>query len=402
MVYIMIKLIKRYYKPFRPYLFSIYSLIEFIVKYRKFKILRHVKPGFADHRQKISTTGEQYSTIFKRLADAFDQSKKNQKAVAKPYQISPLWQKILDERFEDLTTTIRNKDFSKLQTLLENFHREKFAIGSGGGADDYFSLKKISLYKYQFVNTWLKYYDIYKNLVGNSPELSYALWGNPVGLYHNNQVIPIEAIRFHYYATEILSLLQNVEHPVISEIGGGLGGQAFKLLSNSNKKMTYILFDIPEMLILASYFLMASFPEKKILLYEEDKLDSSSIEKYDIIIMPNFMLPYLDDKSVDLFFNANSFSEMVSTTVKEYLNQIERICKKYLMHINHDAKFKWSDEDGKEIGNMPGSQIIPDPEKFKRIYKHPRLFARVEDKVFYLSNRAGHFAYLYEKINQVF
>ena len=89
---------------------------------------------------------------------------------------------------------------------------------------------------------------------------------------------------------------------------------------------------------------------------------------------------------------------MRSNTVREYISQIERCCRKYFMHINHDVKFEWIDNGGK-YENLPGSEVIPNPEKFKRIYKHPRLFARMEDLEFYFSNKKRHFAYLFEKYN---
>lgn len=188
-----------------------------------------------------------------------------------------------------------------------------------------------------------------------------------------------------------------MKNPIICEIGGGLGGQAYKILSNSDRDLTYILLDIPEMLVISSYFLMAALPEKRFLLYGEGPLDSSKLDQYDVIIMPNFMLPLLGDETVDLFFNACSFSEMDSVTVKEYIRQIERICRKYFMHINHNAKFVWYD-NGKEIVNMTGSEIRPDPVRFKKIYQHPRLFALLEDKLFYYYQKVGHFAFLYERI----
>ena len=393
----MIKFIKRYYKPLLPYLFGAYSLIEFIIKFRKFSELKNIKKGYADHRDAIKQNSEKYGDIFKDISEAYLKSKADQKNVDEPYQISQLWQEILNERFSDLTTAVIKKDYEHIKKLLENFHREKFTIGSGGGSDDYFSLKKGFLYKYQFINTWLKYSEVYKDLAGKNAKLSYPLCGNSVGHFHNNEVIPIEAIRYHYYATEIHSLLLDIKNPVVCEIGGGLGGLAYKIISMGEQPMKYILFDIPEMLLISSYFLKSVFPDKKILIYSQDTFDSNALDNYDIIIMPHFMIPSLPSDSVDLFYNSNSFSEMRSATVQEYVSQIERSCRKYFMHVNHDVKFEWC-ENGEKSGNLPGSKVTPNPEQFKRIYKHPRVFARIEDREFYFSNKKGHFAHLFEKI----
>lgn len=232
--------------------------------------------------------------------------------------------------------------------------------------------------------------------------LTYPPIGNPLGLYHNRQVIPIDAIRYHYYAIEILSLLRNVNNPVICEIGGGLGGQAYTVQSSqgSDKHVTYIIIDLPEMLITSTYFLMASLPEKKFLLYGEEELMDvqGKLDQYDIILMPNFMLPQLGDKTVDLFFNSFSFSEMNSITVKEYLRQIERICRIYLMHVNHSAKFVWY-ENGKKYVNLPANQVIPDPKRFKKIYQRNHRFGRLKSILlgFYLKGTKP-FVFLYERI----
>lgn len=391
-------LLKKTYKLFGPVSLSIFFTVIHIFKYRKYKAIPLVKKGFEDHRTGVASADARYVTIFKRLSDSYNKAKAEQKNIAQPYRVGRLWQDILDAQFVDLVTTLRDRDTVKLRAQLENFDRESFCMWLGGGANDYYAIKGNPLYKYQFVHEWDTYYNIYKELTGGHPRLTYSLVGNTAGLYHDGHVIPIDAIRFHYCATEVLSLLRDVDNPVICEIGGGLGGQAYKILSNSDHAITYILLDIPEMLVTSSYFLMANFPEKKFLLYGESPLDSGKLDQYDVVLMPNFMLPQLGDKTVDLFFNSHSFSEMDSATVEEYIHQIEGICRRYFMHINHNVKRVWYDDDGNEIVNMPSSQIKPDPERFKKIYQHPWLFLRLDEKLYYYYYKAKHLAFLYERI----
>ena len=375
---------------------GIYSIALYIFKYRKFKAIPSVKKGFNDHKANVHERNDRYIAIFKRLLDSYNKAKAEQKNVDQPYRVGRMWQDMIDRNFEDLVTSLRNKDTVKLQALLENFEREKFTIGISG-AIDYYAMKKNPLYKYQFVNTWYKHYDTYKERARNYKQLTYPMLGNPAGLYHDGQVIPLDVIAYHYYAIEILSLLAGVDNPLVCEIGGGHGAQAYKILSISDHPITYVLLDIPEVLVIASYFLMAALPEKKFLLFGEGSMDSDKLDNYDIVLMPNFMLPQLGDETVDLFYNANSFSEMDSATVEEYIHQIERICRRYFFHVNHNAKFVWYD-DRKEIVNIPASQIKPDPRRFKKTYQHPRLFTRLEDKIFYYRYKAGHFAFLYGRI----
>lgn len=390
-------LLKKLFKRFRPTILGFYSFLEYLFKYRKYKAIPNVKKALECTYSKVKLEEHQYLNILERLINSYNKAKEDQVKIDPRYRVGFMWQKIIDDRFSDLISSFKEKNLETSSALLENFHREKFSLGSGGSADDYFGMKKTRFYKYQFINTWYKYYNIYEKIREVNHQLNYPQFGNPIGLLHNGQIIPIEAIRYHYYSIEINSLLRDIKTPVICEIGSGLGGQAYSILSNSDRHLTYILLDIPEMLIISSYFLMVALPDKKFLLYGENAPNNTNLDQFDIILMPNFVLPKLRDETVDLFFNESSFSEMNRETVEEYVCQIERICRKYFMHINHDAKFVWY-ENRKKIENLPGSLINPDPVRFKRIYKHPRLFARLEDKVFYYSNKADHFAFLYERI----
>jgi putative sugar O-methyltransferase len=394
----MVRLVKGIDKAFVRISLNIFSLAKYVFKCRKFRAVSCLKKGFEDHGSGTVTRDGQYKRIFERLADSFNKTKEEQKTIDAAYKVGPMWQSRIDKNSSSLSTALLNRDFSKLKDILENFHREQCSSGTGDGFNEYRAMKEIPFYKYQYIYTWYKYYDIYRRLAGDNSKLTYPQVGNPVGLYFNGRVIPTQAIRHHYYATEILCLLGDVNHPIVCEIGGGLGGLAYSTLSNSKREITYILLDIPEMLVLSSYLLMAAFPEKKSLLFGEGSLNPYELAQYDIILMPNFMLPRLADETVDLFFNSNSFSEMNSETVQEYIRQIERICKKYFMHVNHNARFVWHDDKGRRIVNLPSTDIGLDPARFKKIYQHPRLFASVKDEVFYYNHKAQHFAFLYERI----
>lgn len=378
-------------------LYDIGSTVSVIVTYitenKKLKAIQKVKKGFEDHRLEVTLGSAYYESILKRLADSYNKAKEDQKKVGPPYQIGVLWQGTLDKQYMELITALRGNDTRGLQKILENFSRELMAASQGGGVD-YTGIKHKPLYKYLFINTWYKYYGMYREVTGSDPVVTYPLVGNPAGLHYNGKVIPIEAIRFSYCATQMLSLLDDLRHPVIGEIGGGNGGQAYAVHSNSDRAITYIDFDIPEMLAIATYFLMAAFPEKRFLLYGEGNLDSRTFEQYDIILMPHFTLPQLENETIDLFFNQRSFSEMDGKAVMEYIHQIERIGRKYFMHINHSKIFTW-DQGGNHTEHLPCTKMKPDMKLFKKIYSYPWMFNRLEEEFNY--KQAGCIAFLYEK-----
>jgi hypothetical protein len=138
-----------------------------------------------------------------------------------------------------------------------------------------------------------------------------------------------------YRAEAVLRLVRNVERPVILDLGGGFGGFCQQLMQHQSHGV-YIGIDLPENLLVASYFLMVSQPTKRVLLYEsaEQPLDAETLAQYDIVLLPNFMLPAIDAASVDVFTNFISLSEMNYETIAEYLRQVDRVCRGYFYHEN--------------------------------------------------------------------
>ena len=81
---------------------------------------------------------------------------------------------------------------------------------------------------------------------------------------------------------------------------------------------------------------MKNFPNKKFLLYSDlksKKIDNKVINEYDIILMPNFMLPHFEDKSIDLFFNQGTLSTISKQSNEAYLENIFRITRGYFFFM---------------------------------------------------------------------
>lgn len=159
--------------------------------------------------------------------------------------------------------------------------------------------------------------------------------GNPYGVLVDGALINWNSFPNHFRAANCLRLLADVPRPVVAEIGGGFGGFAY-FLQRMGRPVAYVNFDLPENLIISSYYLNMAYPDKRILLFEDPDLalTPALFEDYDILLMPNFMVPRLANMSVDLFINTISFSEMELAQVEEYLAQIGRTCRRYLYHEN--------------------------------------------------------------------
>jgi putative sugar O-methyltransferase len=158
--------------------------------------------------------------------------------------------------------------------------------------------------------------------------------GNPYGHTRDGVFVRSCADYQHYYAQAIAKLSRASEKPVIAELGAGFGGMAHYLLRD-HPSLTYVDFDLPETLALASYYLLKSLPYLKITLYGEADL-AEALGGSSIIMMPSFEITKMPTKSVAVSFNSYSLAEMSPSTITVYITQIARITEGHFLHINHN------------------------------------------------------------------
>ena len=107
--------------------------------------------------------------------------------------------------------------------------------------------------------------------------------------------------------------------------------------------ITSIIIEIPEVCAFAHYFLKNNFPDKKIGTIDDlssvEKIDGKLISNYDFIILPQTFIEKIDDNVVDLLINTTSLGEMSNEVQDYYIQQIERITRKYFYSVNR-AKVK--------------------------------------------------------------
>ncbi|MBF0523734.1 MAG: putative sugar O-methyltransferase [Deltaproteobacteria bacterium] len=264
-----------------------------------------------------------------------------------------LWELIDEQRVEELTALLNH--------CLRNSLTE--SIFGGKAAFTGFSLTsyqaKLDELK-EYYQTWA--YTI--NEEADITEVGLPPIGNPYGLKIAEAIVHENSFCNHYRAVLATRLIGTKERPVTAEIGGGVGLFGYYLLKR-HPNMVYLDFDLPENLMIASYYLSMAFPQKRILYYSGNdiKLDQDTLAGYDIILMPNFMLPRLADLTVDFFLNTISFSEMEYDTIAEYLSQIGRTCREYFYHENlADFNFGYK--------NFP-AEFFPVPKEFQEIMTAP-------------------------------
>jgi hypothetical protein len=341
----------------------------------KYLITPKSNKNFSFEDRSIPIKSRDDKNIIKKIADSYHKAKNTQNNVSSIYKPGKEWEEIIKTKFGEYLEALNNSDIStKLEDILRNFFRVGYIGGLLCGSNysnitnDNFIKKRIK--KKIFIKRITEDYLTWKDLIdGDLKEVSAPMIGDPFGCCIGGHLITRLAFRHHYHAILCKNLLIEYNKPVIAEIGGGYGGLAYYLINSlKEKSFTYINFDLPEILPIISYYLMNAFPNKRIFLFGEDsteRLSLKTINSYDMILLPNFEIPKLEEKTVDLFVNFHSLSEMDFPTVQEYISVITKACKRYFFHENSNYRMLKS---GGHI-EIPADQFSISNEVFKRIYK---------------------------------
>ncbi len=142
-----------------------------------------------------------------------------------------------------------------------------------------------------------------------------------------------EKLLFHtLMVNDIINHIDFVEtkRNVVVDIGSGYGGLD-RLLSYYVPNACFILVDLPETLLLTSYFIEHNFPNKKIALLSDikDRLDTFDclVQEYDFIIVPPLVVDHIPSSSIDLVMNSASLGFMEKDYVNYYLEHINRMLR---------------------------------------------------------------------------
>ena len=163
--------------------------------------------------------------------------------------------------------------------------------------------------------------------------------GNAKFIHYRNQLVNERILRQAYFLSQLKRKinLNKEQSNIFCDIGSGYGLLPSILKKNFNNSK-FVIIDLPELNILSYYHLKNLFPESKICLSHEiqDKkiINKELINQYDFIILEQDDLKKLDDKMIDCVINTASLGEMSKLDQDYYINQIERITKKYFYSVN--------------------------------------------------------------------
>lgn len=243
-----------------------------------------------------------------------------------------------DKRVLDRSRARAAYDFDSLRRMYRNFFRDRCSAGLSGlpltriDTDSPVSNSSKQLH----LIDGLHRVDLWKSRTAGRfrlADLKPPDIGNPFGLVLEGVFVRAGSEDQHYCAHRIIDLLGSSEAPVVAEIGGGFGGMAYYLIRDY-PGVTYLNFDLPETIALASYYLLSAFPDAKATLYREAELGPETLRSSRIILMPGFAMPQMPPGSVDVAFNARILSDLTRESLHQYLPEIARTTRGHLLHLN--------------------------------------------------------------------
>src|ERR1035437_603392 len=322
------------------------------------------------------------SIILTRIIAAYKAAKLDQRHAGEAFNVSNEWLPIYERNLGPVMRALLAEDIGELQRMYQNFFRDPCSTGLVGLPINMpkalFGGRIKDRYRKYILCDVLHRYDLWKERTGNAyaaEALASPMVGNPYGYTMDGVFIRAGADYQHYYAHVIGQLLTSSDKPVVIELGGGFGGLAY-YLARDNPRLTYVDFDLPEALALASYYLMKTLPHVQISLYGETNFSEEHLASPGIIMMPGFEIVNMPSKSAAVAFNSYSLAEMSPATIRVYIDQMARITRTHFLHVNHNRnavlsadKFGIEDHDFKLIRReLAGWTLGINPESYETEY----------------------------------
>ncbi len=262
--------------------------------------------------------------------------KDRQSTVPPAYLPAPAWGAILDAEWSEPRERIEAGDLAAFEVFLRNFFRNGGISGLWGSRrmfDDFATaprrsdLERLALFMRQF-EAWRR-----EVPGGNLDDLDEARVGNPWGYDVDGRLVVEPAFEYHTLALRIRDLVADVARPVILEIGGGFGGLARQIL-RLVPGVRYVGLDLPENVIIQSWYLTRSLSDRRIGFDEIDKANQQDLTEVDALILPNWALADLRLSRLDVVVNVHSFGEMDCSTLEAYFAEIIRLRPEWIFHDN--------------------------------------------------------------------
>jgi len=371
------------------YYISIYitSLVSILFYRKKYKI-KIIVPKY-----KIPTKDSLEEKTVNRIFAALKKMKIKEKKVDKIFRPSSMWEEKLKNSYRDINKALEENDLYLFHSFLYNFGISNNWLGLD---HPFMSKKKLNSFVYKNyarnfiidkqIQNWQWFYNNRKKM----NELNCPNYGNQIGAYVEDIFISAGSFWSEIYSSILYQPIKEFNRPVIADLGSGYGIVPYFIIKKFNK-LCFVDFDLPEVLSIASYYLMKSFPNKKTLLYGEENFTTQSISNYEMIFLPSFEIEKLKEDSIDLFINKNSLGEINIDAAKLFIKHITKSTN-YFFHMNHD-NYPYQFSDNSKI--LLSNEYPIDDKKFRLLFRYPDLGHFSPSGFYNYDNDI--FLYLYQK-----
>ena len=171
--------------------------------------------------------------------------------------------------------------------------------------------------------------------------VSESMAGNYKSINYRGKKLSEQLLQNLVVANDIIKHVpfSNSRRNRVLDIGVGFAGSS-RILAYYQPNTTQIVVDLPETLFLTAYYLKYNFPNSKIALLEDIYPHLNNMEEvidnYDFIIVPPFVVDYINERSIDLVINASSLAFMSKEYLDYYLKETKRVLREggYFYSLN--------------------------------------------------------------------
>lgn len=305
--------------------------------------LQTVDRGLAPRQAPPHRTPAQRLEVAERVIAAYQRAASDHVSKSDVYKVSNEWVPLFRKPLKPLLTALESGNAEALRDLLDNFFRNSVSQGLCGLAADmagtFFDKQASPYLRTQLLIDAVYRYRLLERLVPgvSAADLHIDDIGNPYGMMVDGNFVRTGADYQYYYAWRVSRMLEPPPyHATVVELGGGIGGFAYFLSRLRPAGMTYINLDLPEILCISSYLLLNLLPDARAVLYgEQDALNKQSLSRFDLALLPSFVIESLDENSADVSFNSYSLAEMDRPTIENYTHHLSRVSSRSILHVNH-------------------------------------------------------------------
>jgi hypothetical protein len=284
------------------------------------------------------------SALLRRIVSAYRKAKDGQRSAGETFNVSNEWIYIYERKLGSAMKALDRGDIEELDRMYSNFFRDSCSTGlaglTGAWQKRYFGRSISDRNRKIVMIDGLHRYQLWKARTGDeysAQDMACPHVGNPYGSTMDGVFLRPGADYQHFYAHEIRKLLPFGGNRIVAELGGGFGGMAYYLV-RGDPSVTYVDFDLPEAVALASYYLMKSIPDLHMTLYGEADLSPETLSRPGVVMMPSFEMLKMKSKSVSVSFNSYSLAEMSPPAIRQYIAEITRMTSGHFLHVNHNKR----------------------------------------------------------------